>query len=119
MPAHGAYVACSARLTASLAARCDLTIDEIEDLRLAVDEACALLLPRGRPGPALDLGFALAAGELAVSRRASPPVRRRTRPQSASAWTVLAALAGSVGPSTSMVSPASPDHDGRCEQGSR
>ncbi|MGW4973630.1 hypothetical protein ACWEP3_27550, partial [Streptomyces albidoflavus] len=30
--------------TAGLAARLDFTLDEIEDLRIAVDEACAILL---------------------------------------------------------------------------
>ena len=45
MPADVAYVSTLRLTAASLAARCDLTIDDIEDLRLAVDEACALLLP--------------------------------------------------------------------------
>ena len=49
MPADVAYVATLRLTAASLAARCDLTIDDIEDLRLAVDEACALLLPHAGP----------------------------------------------------------------------
>ena len=43
-PADVAYVSTLRLTAASLAARCELTIDDIEDLRLAVDEACALLL---------------------------------------------------------------------------
>ena len=66
MPADVAYVA-TLRLTAArLAARCDLTVDDIEDLRLAVDEACALLLPHALPGTTLNARFALAAGRLGV-----------------------------------------------------
>ena len=53
MPADGAYVSTLRLTAASLAARCDLTIDDIEDLRLAVDEACALLLPHAAPDSTL------------------------------------------------------------------
>ena len=44
VPAHPAYVAVVRTAAAGLAARADLTLDRIEDLRIAVDEACALLL---------------------------------------------------------------------------
>lgn len=44
VPADPAYLAVLRTATAGLAARLDLTIDEIEDLRIAVDEACALVL---------------------------------------------------------------------------
>jgi serine/threonine-protein kinase RsbW len=47
VPAHPAYVAVVRTAAAGLAARADLTLDRIEDLRIAVDEACALLLHRG------------------------------------------------------------------------
>ena len=41
MPAEGAYLSVLRTATAGLAARLDFTLDEIEDLRIAVDEACA------------------------------------------------------------------------------
>jgi len=44
VPADPAYLSVLRTATAGLAARLDLTIDEIEDLRIAVDEACALVL---------------------------------------------------------------------------
>ena len=50
MPASSAYLAVLRTATAGLAARLDFTIDEIEDLRIAVDEACAMLLPQAVPG---------------------------------------------------------------------
>ena len=63
-------------LTASLGARCDLTIDEIEDLRIAVDEACALLLPHAAAGRALTATFSVEPGRLAGRRqRAGRSVR--------------------------------------------
>src|ERR1022692_2640669 len=40
MPAEGAYLSVLRTATAGLAARLDFTLDEIEDLRIAVDEAC-------------------------------------------------------------------------------
>src|SRR5499433_1279836 len=44
MPADGAYLSVLRTATAGLAARLDFTLDEIEDLRIAVDEACGMLL---------------------------------------------------------------------------
>ena len=44
VPADPAYLAVIRTATAGVAMRLDLTLDEIEDLRIAVDEACALLM---------------------------------------------------------------------------
>jgi serine/threonine-protein kinase RsbW len=44
VPARPEYVRLLRAVTASLAARLDFTYDRIEDLRLAVSEACATLL---------------------------------------------------------------------------
>ena len=73
MPASSAFVAVLRSVTAGLAARCDLTLDEIEDLRIAVDEACALLLPLAGRGAALRAAFTLSTGELMIS--AAVPAR--------------------------------------------
>ena|SRR5438477_5224521 len=95
VPADVGYVSTLRLTAASLAARCELTIDEIEDLRLAVDEACSLLLPHARPGSMLDVRFEVAAGRLAVE--ASVPTTAGAEPdRSGFAWTVLGALASSV-----------------------
>src|ERR1044071_3788970 len=66
VPADVSYVSTLRLTTASLAARCGLTVDDIEDLRLAVDEACALLLPHAIPDSTLEARFELASGRLAV-----------------------------------------------------
>jgi serine/threonine-protein kinase RsbW len=92
VPADGAFVAPLRLTAASLAARCDLTVDDIEDLRLAVDEACALLLPHAQSGGVLDASFVLAPGTLAVT--AAVPSSDDADPErSGFAWTVLSALA--------------------------
>ncbi len=97
VPASGAYVA-TLRLTAtSLAARWDLTVDDIDDLGLAVDEACALLLPHAQPDSTLAAHFELVAGELAVTASVhSPDASAATPDRSGFAWSVLSALASDV-----------------------
>src|SRR6188474_1496535 len=47
LPASSAYLSVLRTATAGLAARLQFTLDEIEDLRIAVDEACAMLLASG------------------------------------------------------------------------
>ena len=62
LPADGAYLSVLRTATAGLAARLDFTLDEIEDLRIAVDEACALLLPDAVPDATMTCLFALSDG---------------------------------------------------------
>jgi serine/threonine-protein kinase RsbW len=69
-------------------------LDEIEDLRIAVDEACSLLLGgRSHPGRTLNASFSV--GNSTISVVIAGPVE--TLPAGASfSWTVLRALAGDV-----------------------
>jgi serine/threonine-protein kinase RsbW len=95
MPAEGAYLSVLRTATAGLAARLDFTLDEIEDLRIAVDEACAMLLPQALPGASLECEFDLDAYAMTVAvsvlaEKGRPPARDTF------AWTVLTALAGKV-----------------------
>ena len=95
IPATGAYLAVLRTATAGLAARLDFTLDEIEDLRMAVDEACALLLASAIAGTDLICAFELDGDGLriavTVASRDGVLPRRDTF-----AWTVLTALAGDV-----------------------
>ena len=95
MPAEGAYLSVLRTATAGLAARLDFTLDEIEDLRIAVDEACAMLLPQAIPGTNLECAFDLGAEAMTitVSVVAAEP---RMPARDTFAWTVLSALAGTV-----------------------
>ena len=95
MPAEGAYLSVLRTATAGLAARLDFTLDEIEDLRIAVDEACAMLLPQALPGADLECGFELDTYAMTV---AVSVLAENGRPPSRDtfAWTVLTALAGKV-----------------------
>jgi serine/threonine-protein kinase RsbW len=95
MPAEGAYLSVLRTATAGLAARLDFTLDEIEDLRIAVDEACAMLLTQAIPGTSLECAFDLSADEMTitVSVVAAQP---RMPAKDTFSWTVLSALAGTV-----------------------
>lgn len=107
VPAAPEYLSVLRTATAGLAARLDLTIDEIEDLRIAVDEACALVLgpqaldgspelhavepgaPAGSGEPVLRARFELVAPGMRV--QVSGPAQ--TLPSRESfAWAVLEAL---------------------------
>jgi serine/threonine-protein kinase RsbW len=95
LPADGAYLSVLRTATAGLAARLDFTIDEIEDLRIAVDEACALLLPDAADGAHLDCVFSMAPDALTVAVSVASRSGRLPK-QDSFAWTVLTALAGEV-----------------------
>jgi len=92
VPATPSYVGTLRTLAAGLAARCDLTIDEVEDLRLAVDEACALLLPHAVDSSPLLARFVLRQrvihfeGIVTTTAAADPD-------RSGFSWSILAALA--------------------------
>lgn len=95
LPARGAYLSVLRTATAGLASRLDFTVDEIEDLRIAVDEACAMLLPQSLAGADIECEFRLDGDVMAVAvsvvtTDGQPPSRDTF------AWTVLSALAGEV-----------------------
>jgi serine/threonine-protein kinase RsbW len=95
LPAVGAYLSVLRSATAGLAARLDFTLEEIEDLRIAVDEACAILLAGAAPDVDLECEFELHPDEIRVSVTV-PTVDGAQPVRDSFAWTVLAALAGSV-----------------------
>jgi len=100
VPAEPAYLAVLRTATAGLAARLSFSLDEIEDLRIAVDEACAMLLtlpaPAGPQPATLTCRFRVLSDGLAVTVSA-PTVARAALPAEQSfAWHVLTAHAAEV-----------------------
>ena len=67
LPADGAYASVLRTLTAGLAARLDFTMDDIEDLRIAVSEAVSMVLPEADPGADLMCRFGLEPSQLSLS----------------------------------------------------
>ena len=95
LPADSAYLAVLRTAAAGLASRLDFTLDDIEDLRIAVDEACAMLLPRAAADAMLDCAFELKGDELDVA--VSLPTTDGALPsRDTFSWTVLTALASDV-----------------------
>jgi serine/threonine-protein kinase RsbW len=100
VPAASGYLAVVRTATAGLAARLSFTLDEIEDLRIAVDEACVMLL--GLPGPTdpteatLTCRFRVSPEVLAVTVSARVADRATLPVEQSFAWQVLTAHAADV-----------------------
>jgi serine/threonine-protein kinase RsbW len=95
LPADSAYLSVLRTATAGLAARLDFTIDEIEDLRIAVDEACAMLLPQALTDATISCEFLLDDGSIRVAVSVLTTDGQQPS-RDTFAWTVLSALAGEV-----------------------
>jgi serine/threonine-protein kinase RsbW len=95
VPADPTYVAVLRTTTAVLAARLEFSIDEIEDLRIVVDEAAALLIAKAAADERLQcrLGTADDGLTLTLSCRLTPGAAPA---QDGFAWTVLQALSDDV-----------------------
>lgn len=96
VPAAAAYIAVVRTAAAGLAARVDLTLDRIEDLRIAVDEACALLVgPGTEHGSGRTLRCLFVINEVSLVVEVSGP-RTDLPERSAFAWAVLSALVDGI-----------------------
>ncbi len=99
LPAEGAYATVVRTTAASLAARLDFTIDDIEDLRIAIGEASALAIPSADPATDLVASFFFGHGSMTVTLEVEamddPPLDRESF-----AWQVLDTMAqdASAGP---------------------
>jgi serine/threonine-protein kinase RsbW len=100
VPALTGYLGVVRTATAGLAARLAFTLDEIEDLRIAVDEACVMLLSLARPQPpdvsTLTCQFRVYEDMLAVTVSARVLPRAVLPADQSFAWQVLTAHATEV-----------------------
>ena len=92
LPASGVYASVLRTTTAGLAARLDFTMDDIEDLRIAIGEASSMVLPDADPDSDLTCHYYLAPQRMTIEvsvQSAVPP-----EPDLDSfAWQVLSTLA--------------------------
>jgi serine/threonine-protein kinase RsbW len=97
VPADGGYLGVLRTATAGLAARLHFALDEIEDLRIAVDEACAMLLAVSARQADLCCRFAVTDDALTVEVTVPTVPGARLPAESSFAWKVLTALTTSAG----------------------
>ena len=99
-PASGEYLAVVRAAATGLAAGLDFTYEQIDDLRIAVDEACAQLLAQAREAAAGTMRVAYAIEDAALTvevavglsgGRAPAPLPRDTF-----SWQILRALTDQV-----------------------
>ncbi|MEY3607008.1 MAG: hypothetical protein RL289_1188 [Actinomycetota bacterium] len=99
VPATPEYVGLIRSAAAHIAAHADLTIDAIDDLRLAVDEAFAVLIAHKPNSGAVSIKFKVYSERLEIELTGpagSPPPDKTSF-----AWTVLSALVHEVSADTS------------------
>jgi len=108
VPPEAGHVHVLRAVTASVAARLPIPFDGIEDLRLAVDEACAWLLARGRSASAMTLGLRPLDDRLEAEVSIDvadgpwpPPDMEQSLP-----WRILSALVDSLTVDTDGASPS-------------
>jgi serine/threonine-protein kinase RsbW len=99
VPATPEYVGLIRSAAAHIAAHVDLTIDAIDDLRLAVDEAFAVLIAHKPESGVVTIKFQIHSERLDIELTGpagSPPPDKTSF-----AWTVLSALVHEVSADTS------------------
>ena len=100
VPALTGYLGVVRTATAGLAARLSFTLDEIEDLRIAVDQACVMLLSLPGPQPpgsaTLTCRFRVSDEALAVAVSAWVDDEAVMPAEQSFAWQVLTAHAAEV-----------------------
>ena len=92
LPADSAYVSVLRTTSAGLAARLDFTLDDLEDLRMAVGEASAMVLGASHDGVDLTAEFWLDRRAITV-RVSAPGETPELGAEDDFAWQVLATLA--------------------------
>lgn len=95
LPADSAYVTVLRTSTAGIAARLDFTLDDIEDLRMAVGEASTILLAKARPGGTMIARYFLSDGRVEMHLSADAVSPSPPEPSSF-AWQVLTSTASDV-----------------------
>ena len=95
LPAQGSYVSFVRRVAIDVGARSNLSVDDLEELRIAISEACALVLDRTSGEGSMNIEFTLAEGSMVVEI-SGPSEAQSGVDRSSFAWQVLASLSDEV-----------------------
>jgi serine/threonine-protein kinase RsbW len=96
IPASGAYLSVVRAAATGLAAQLQFTYEEIDDLRIAVDEACTRLLARRGGATTLNVAYHLDDAELRVDVSIEAPDRVDSLARDTFAWQILSAMTDEV-----------------------
>lgn len=96
IPAAGEYLSVLRAAATGLAAQLQFTYEEIDDLRLAVDEACAQVLARSGRADRLQVAYRLEDRALEVEVTAEGTDSDTPLARDTFAWQILAALTDEV-----------------------
>ena len=96
IPASGADLAVARAAATGLAAQLQFTYEEIDDLRIAVDEACTQLLARRGSATTLNVAYHLAEAELRVDVSIEAADRGDPLERDTFAWQILSAMTDEV-----------------------
>lgn len=95
VPARTSYVSLIRSATSAICAQADFTLDALDDLRLAVDEACALVMADAPPDADLTATWQVSGAtvhiDISCPTSTGAPVATNTF-----SWTVLTALVAQV-----------------------
>jgi serine/threonine-protein kinase RsbW len=99
VPAHAGSVHVLRAVAASVAARLDLSIDDVEEIRIAIDEGAALLLQLHGPATFLRAELTADAGALTtrLSTDAAPSSDWPQNARESWPWRVITALCDEAG----------------------
>lgn len=99
-------------VAADLAARADFDLDSIDDLRMAVDDACAMLVRIAVPGGALSCRFTVRTERIQLAVEVDAADSEGLPPTGSFAWQVLESLTDEV---SAQFLPSGPrQHGGVC-----
>ena len=96
IPASSGYLVLARTAVAAVCARQDFPIDRLEDVKLAIDEACSLVLSDSIPGEGINIDLSTQDdGDVVIvvsgrTNHGRPPKR------TSFSWTVLTALVDDV-----------------------
>ena len=94
-PADTVNMAMARTVAAAMAARADLSVDQVEDVRLAMDEATSHMIRAATPGATVTIDLWVSGS--AVHAKLSCPIGAAAPPEpDPFSWTVLTALVGAA-----------------------
>ncbi|MFN8184391.1 MAG: ATP-binding protein [Candidatus Nanopelagicales bacterium] len=95
VPADASFVSLVRTAATAVCAQADFPVDTLDDVRLAVDEACALTIADAPEGADLTVGFTVESNTVHIELSAPSTSGRAVR-TTTFAWTVLTALVDRV-----------------------